>query len=653
MGIFEKIFGKKGDDASLDKKNEKREAASSAPVFKPFVIQTEDIPQTLQETSQKYHLSMTQLDFRIVNYETLVKMKKENEWIDVDKADWPRFNKPQYLLNPEFDIKQNYEIEIFRYEEAVWHKAFHMHLARNKNKTKVTGHIKAASKLFYIDGLKDHLIEMVEKKMVMAHILIGVWEGDYPEVLDDIAAKTRVRGEYFFEEEKIFDVAICPTAIPSRDDKLIFHYKKKGTKKSDKTRIDHSRRGFLYAVEKGEIVIEYIKPKEGTPGRNCQGEYLPVEKPKITNNMPNFKVSENIEVEEDEDRIVYKARRNGYIVYVDNRYDIKEEMEIDEVTFKKTGSIDAGPESEVKLHINEQNYMKDAVGTGVEVEAAEVNVKGSVGASSVIKAEDVHVGGQTHQTSLIEAVRATLNIHRGILKVSEYAKITRLEGGKAEGKNIEISQVIGGEIRAMKIKIDLLGSNSKIFAVSRIEIGKMTGENNRLVIDAAEIPIYRTEILSLEKKLEGLNREVEKEERTLEQKRSIKEKSKPAIEQLKKRVMADHKQGVQPKPAFVTKLKQFQHLIDAIYEQERAVSVLKEEIDRTIDELRKYQEMVAKAQIVIHGEWQPYTTVEFHLLAPQITLTYTPVPGSGHQIVYLEPIEDGESYKIATKELQQ
>ncbi|WP_456381523.1 flagellar assembly protein A [Hydrogenimonas sp.] len=645
MGLFDKVF-------RSEKEKSKKEEGSGSVEFTPVVLTTRDVPKTLQETALKYKIASQQLDIRLIGYKTFIKMdRKEEEWIEVESDDWEKFNKPEILLNPNFEVKQEYEIEVLKYREEPWMQDLMLHIASNREKNRIVCTIKSGSILKSVEDLNAKLKKLIHKKMVRARILIGLWDLEIERKLDALTAKAKVEGQYIVPEDYSFDVAVCFASRPAVDDELIYHYKKKEEERERGDRIDYSKRGFIQAVEKGEVIIEYIKPKEGTPGRNCLGEFVAVEEPKSLN-KPEFRTSDNIETEETESSILYRAKRGGYVVFKENTYDIKDEMELEEVSFKKTGSIDAGVETEVKLHINERDILKDAIGTGVEVEATEIKVEGNVGASAVVHAERVSIGGQTHQSSRIFADEAKVNVLRGYLKTGGVAEILRVEGGTVEAKEAKISQMIGGEVKAMHIEIGLLGANAKLYTVSGIVIEKMLGENNRLIVDASRIDVYHEEILSLEEKLETIEKKIEKVKERLDERKEIASKSESAVATLKQKILRDQKKGIKPKPAFIGKLKQFQKLKEQIHTLEEELGGLKTKRREIQERLLSYQEMVTRAKIVNRGEWKEYTTIEFHLLYPPIKLEFTPVPGEENQEVYLEKVDD-EQYEIAVKKVEE
>ena len=640
MGLFDVFKGSK---------NSKNKAKIDS--FVPYVIKTDNVSESIHKAAINYSISTAKLDFILLSYHTLVKMdKKDPEWTEIEQDDWNDFNQPKIILNPNVLIKQVYEVEIIKHKDVPWNRDLQLYIMTNKEKNKISAVLKAGSKLIETDDLFEKLKTNIHKQMIRAGMLIELWEVDYDNALNEICAKVRVNKQFIVPEDIKFDVAMCYPSIPSVDSQLILHYKHKDDNTDANDRVDYSKRGYVHAVEKDEIIIEYIKAKIGVPGRNCKGEFIPIKPPKDIG-KPDFNVSKNIKVIEDETRVVYKARRGGYVVFNNNTYDIREEMQINEVSFKKTGSIDAGVETEVKLHINEKDAIKDAVGTGLEVEAEEIKVEGNVGASSKVTGEKVYIGGQTHKTSEIYAKEAKINVHKGFLE-AETAEVTRLEGGKIEARHVKVQQAIGGEIKAMDIAINKIGANVKLYAISLITIEEMVGESNKIIIDATEIPIYNKEITELNEKIEKIEKKISKIEEELLKLNKIKEKSETAVKTLKQKIIQAKAKGLKPQTSFVVKMKQFQQLIEKLDEKNKEYFQLNDELKLLNTKLSTYQEMVLNAKIINKGVWKDYIEIEFHLLNPPQVVSYYPKAGERNQEIYLKKIDD-DFYEIATKKVEE
>ena len=640
MGFFKKMF-QKGDAKS------KKEATTP---FKPVVVKTTHVGKTLQNASEKFSLPLSRLDFHLIQTLTSVKMDENSEWTEVDPDDWPRIHTPEILLNPHFQIRQEHEIEIRLYQEEAWEKDLFLQVAADKQRSRIEAILRSGTVLYGVEGLKEKLIDLIRKKMLKAGMLIDLWENHLESGLDEATAKALVEGEVTLHEDLVLEAARCYAAVPAVDDALILRYKQKYANEDDQGRIDFSKRGFIQAVEEGEVIIEYVKPKPGRPGRNCMGEFIPVSEPKESH-RPDFSVSEHIAVEESEEKILYKARRGGYVVFENGVYDIRDEMEVEEVSFKTTGSIEAGIETDVKIRVHERDWMKDAIGTGVEVEAADVKVEGNVGASALVRAESIEIGGQTHQSSKIYAEEARVNVLRGYLEAKKSAHVTRLEGGEIVTARAEVSQMIGGEIRGLDVHVEVMGANCKIYAVRQIEIGKMQGENNKLIIDAAEIPAYHDEIARLEQKQEKLSQALERTKETWQERTALYEKSEPAIRTLKQKILEEKRRGIQPKSAYVIKIRQFQKLAEKVADLKEEISKIEAELEDVRKKLTSYQTSVLRAVVRNRGAWQEYTSVVFRLLTPPMELEYRPKAGAEGEEIYLEQIED-EGFEVAVRKIE-
>ncbi|RUM45912.1 MAG: hypothetical protein DSY46_01510 [Hydrogenimonas sp.] len=645
MGFFDKIF--------KSMKEPDKDTPEKRPVeFSAVSVTTENVPQALKDVARKYGVSVSMLDVRLTHLQTFIKLDKNDpEWRAITEDEWEEFNKPETLLNPDFQVKQSYDIDITQAKPEAWMKDLKLYLATNKERSRIICTIKAGSMILKTDALGKKLEALIENKMLRAGMLIRLFNIDYSKALDEITAKALVHKRYKFPEDVSFDVARCIASRPPIDDRLILHYKERDEQPKESDRIDYSKRGFIHAVEKGDLIIEYVKPQKGQPGRNCHGIFIPVNEPK-ERYRPDFRVSDKIEVEESDTHILYRAKRGGYIVFKNGFYDIEEQIEVSEVSFKKTGSIDAGVETEVKLRVRGRDALKDAIGVGVEVEATEVNVAGNVGASSIVKAEDVEIGGQTHQTSSIYAERAKVNVLRGLLKATETAHVKRLEGGFVEARKVIVEHVIGGIIKAFEVRVGTIASNAKILAANEIVINDMSGENNKLIINAARINAYRNEIHQLQEETRFLNGEIKKLEAKKAEYMRIRKESELAVATLKQKIVEDSKKGIQPKPAFITKIKQFQQLlenIDGLKEQIRDTKTKLREVEQ---KLLALQELTLHAKIVNHGKWGDYTTIEFHLLHPKRILEYHPKTGEKKQQVTLKKSDDGK-FEIVVKEVDE
>jgi|GEM_PF-5132203 len=84
---------------------------------------------------------------------------------------------------------------------------------------------------------------------------------------------------------------------------------------------------------------------------------MPVKDPRKSNET-NIVISPNITRKESETSIKYIANRGGYVNFEKGSYDIQEQMEINEISFRSTGSIDTNLDSNIKINIKEKDIFK-------------------------------------------------------------------------------------------------------------------------------------------------------------------------------------------------------------------------------------------------------------------------------------------------------
>ncbi len=68
-------------------------------------------------------------------------------------------------------------------------------------------------------------------------------------------------------------------------------------------------------------------------------------------------------------------------------------MEINEISFRSTGSVDANLDSNIRSNIKEKDILKDAIGAGMSVETTDLHVQGNVGSGAKIRAKIAFIGG--------------------------------------------------------------------------------------------------------------------------------------------------------------------------------------------------------------------------------------------------------------------
>ncbi|QOP45908.1 flagellar assembly protein A [Sulfurimonas paralvinellae] len=611
---------------------------------RPTVVRTQNVAKELFKIAKSYEMEAELLDFNLLDVQTYTRIydgSKETEWEEISTEESRNFNDEALLLNPHFQIKQTYEIEVFSKKPAKddHYRDLKLAVGANATKCKVYLSIAQGSKVEYIPHFEEDLLGMINTKKVRAGILVYMFDSMVEGVASQISARVRIAEKLEFEQSETHLIAEGYEPTATINDALILHYE--NTKElNDNERVDYASRGFIQSVQKGDLLIEYVKAKMGKPGRNCRGEYMEPKEPVIANE-PNFKVSDNIKVVEDEDSIKYYADENGYIAFEDNTYVIKKDVDVDAISFKTTGSIDSGVDSDVNITVKEADAIKDAIGSGMKVEVTEIEIDGNVGSNASVVAKKANIGGQTHKTARITADELEINVHKG----EAYGKnvhITRLEHGVVEGENVDVAQALGGVIRGQEVVIGICASHVKATATRKIEIKKMLGSENIFTIDPLLSRDVQNSVEDNEEKIKEIKLRLRELKKEIEKYTTLVKNGTPAFLEIKKRLLHYQKNKVKMPESFVKKYKQFQRMQERLKELKEEFTLKQEKLNLLTTRTASFQDNILDARIINHDKWIGYNEIKFKLVDPPMELVYKPLEGSDDKIFGLVELSDGD-----------
>jgi hypothetical protein len=598
-----------------------------------FEIETEDVSKAILDYAKKYALDPKMLDFKIVSVNTIAFNETDKSLAIFDTSR----NQPisaELFMDEHIKFYQKFSISICGVEEQP--VVLDMPLSADKLFTKVIATIKKESKLIYYPNLDRFIYEEINKKLARNKILVSVFEVALKKEID--ALVTKLKDGAKLDEDYKLTVAESNDYIPSEDDKITFYFEEK--KKLDSERPDFYNRGFIVGVEEGEILAEYKKPKEGRSGRDTRGRYIKVLEPKNTNE-PQFKVSENIRVEETPSITRFIAAKVGFVVYDGSTMDIQEELKIDKIDFRKTGSIIVDEDKDITLDISEADPVVDAIGSNMTARATEVIVRGSIADNSKVYAQKVQIKGLTHATSKVYAQNAEITTHRGYLEAKE-VNIERLEGGEIIADVVHVGHANSGKIVAKKVYITNLGSNCSITASSLVDITAILGSDNKFFFEAGATPSEKemfTKAVAKEAELSKMYADKHDEFRKTIR---LVEDNKESAMKIKKMIDEDIKKGFQPKEAFVFKYKQFTQMLTTAKALKVEYDELKEAFEEVSHEVATFEDKLLDARLVNHGIWRNFQTVIFLAHGGKKPCKFVPAEGSRAKEIGLFKLSDTE-----------
>ena len=616
--------------------------------IRPTVLRTENVAKELMRIAKSNDVHVGTLDFTLLEVQTLTRKndgKSETDFEEITLEDLHDIDENSFL-DEKFEIKQIYEVEVYSKEESDPYKNFHLAVGANATKCKIYLSIKAGSVVDYNPSFDKDLLKMITKAKIRAGILVYVFDEMMDSVISKISAHVRIEEHAEYTENTTILIAEGFEPTPTIDDNLLLHFEKK-EEVGENDKVDHAARGFIHNVYKDELLIEYVKPQKGKPGRDCRGHFLAPKEP-VVSHEPQFNVDDSINVVDTPERIEYRSKENGYISFEDNKYTIKTDVDVGEISFRTTGSIASGLDSDVSISVKETDSFKDAIGTGMHVEVSEINIEGNVGPKAVVSANKATIGGQTHKSSEVSAEELNINVHKGKAKGSNI-KVTRLEHGIINGEIVNVAQAIGGVINAKEITIGICSSYVKATASRRIVIEKLQGSENVFTIDpllqdaADEFHENEEQVIKLKADLKALDKE-------LEQYTQLVHKNTNAFNDVKKRLIHYKKNGVKMPESFVKQYRQFQKMSEHLTSLQADSKAKKDQLTLLTTRTASFQDNIFDARIINKDHWVGHNQLKVKLVDPPVEVSFNPPEGCPDKTFALVELDEGGYVIKAVKE---
>ena len=619
-----------------------KKTVTSQKKIRPTVLRVQNVAKELLALAKSYNVKVDTIDFNILEIQTYTRMsdeKKEAEWEEISQDEIYELDDATALLNPHFQIKQMYEVEFFSKKEGNPYENFRLAIGANATRCKVYLSIKEGSEVSFNPRFEKELEIMINKHKVRAGILINIFDEMLAEVISKLVAHVRIEETVKYANNETILIAESYEPTLTVNDSLILHYDKE-EETDEHHKMDYASRGFIKAVKKDEVLIEYKKAQAGKAGRNCRGEFM-APKEIEEEHTPTFSVDETIRVDDTQNSIEYIANENGYISLENDTYGIKTDVDMGEISFKTTGNITSGLDSDVNINVSEKDAVKDAIGMGMEVEVTEIEIDGNVGSNAKLSAMKASISGQTHKTAEVRADKLNINVHKG----SAFGKnihITRLEHGIVDGDIVDIAQALGGEIRAKEVTIEICASHVKATASKFIEITKMQGSENTFTIDpllkkTAQVGLHENadDIKNLEIEIRSIKKDIEKYTGLIKS-------GTASFNDIKKRLIHYKKNGIKMPDSFVKKYKQFQKMQAHLKSLEGTFEYKKSELEIARSKTAVFQDDIMDARIINRDRWVGYNELIFKMIEPPLDISYKPKEGSSGKVFGLVEVHEGE-----------
>ncbi len=595
---------------------------------KGIQLTTSSVSQTIERFCQEKNISPHKIDFNFLGAKTEIFSTAEDDKpkvisLPIDPLIW---------LDKQISIRQTYEI-FLHFSNPDEPMVLSLGFGGNKTLTSVVAFIKPASKIPITDDIEAKLETELNKRKLKMGLLIGIYDEGMKRDIASFCSQLKKDGK-ITREHKI-ELFHAPEFVQSRDDSLEFVFQRHSGEEA---------KAGVFSTKAGSDLIVYEKARIGTAARDAKGRLLEPNEARETKKI-DFKVGDGVETIDTDGETIYRAKKTGFVVFANGEIDVKEEMALQEVNLR-TGSIDAGMDSDSKLEITDDSPESEAIGDNMSVRAAVVKVQGSVGANATVVAKEVSIGGQTHKTSKITATKAHIKNHKGYIEADE-VEIDTLEGGEVVAKKATIGVAIGAKIKADECHIKTLGSNNIVNATRLIEIATPQGGENRLSIEAAANAADMKALNELEAKISHLQKDVEERGEVVAHEKEAAMAQSKTVEEIKAKIEEERKKNSPLANVLLAKLRHFGDNVEKLKQEEAKLAEEREELKTLLGEADLLQYKVLDAKVLALSPWQGYNTVSFKLIFPPREFSYKVMEGSGVKEIILRKISDVD-YEVFT-----
>lgn len=449
-------------------------------MIKPVNIRTNNVAKEISRVATQNSVNPNSLYIQLSSVETFIKDTDSN-LIEIKYEDFDKYTDEKTLRDASIVFEQEYDIYISSKYQGYPFTQMRTEIEFEDNDTIVNLIIKKGSILKYYDDLYTDFLNYIVEQQLRSNVIIQLFDKNYQAYIKGFVDILKKIKTIVFKEDKKILLSQGLKEEESIQAEVYMTIEAKQEEEDEHTKVDHSDRGFLLSCIKGEELFEFSKPKQGKNGRNCRGEIIEVESVNL-DAKPEFHIDDNIEVVDSFENIKYLATKGGYLLKDGDHYDVSNSIEVDEISFKTTGTIDTDLDTEISIHIVKKNPLEDAIEKGMQVKVQNLTIDGSIGPHTMIEARNVSISGQTHADSSIQCVNATLGIHKGKI-TARTVEIETLQGGEVIADSVIVKNSLNGKIKAKTIDIVILGTHVTLEASEYIQIQRIRGDENKFIFN--------------------------------------------------------------------------------------------------------------------------------------------------------------------------
>ena len=447
-------------------------------------IITTNVGEELETYAKKNGVFSSKLYLQIKSITTYIK-DNDSDFIEIANNNLDEYKEEEILRNELVEFKQEYSIFIKNKDENYPFNKVLCEVCLEENDTLAYLLIKKGTRLEYYSQLYEDFSNCIIDQMLRSNIMIYLFDTDYKESIKELVDVIKQIKVLTFKDDKkiLISKGLGEVKAIKADVAMIIEDKENTNIENSEEKIDYADRGFLLNCIEGEELFEFIKPKQGKHGRACTGNIIEEEVISLEA-KPMFTVDDNIEIQDSFENIKYLANKSGYLVKKGNQYEVSNNVDIGEISFKTTGTINSDLDTEISINVVKDDPLEDAIEKGMHVKVQNLYITGSIGPSTLVETRTVSISGQTHKDSLIKCMNADIGIHKGKI-TGRTVEVKTLDGGEIIADVAIVKNAMSGKIRAKTIEIEILGSRVTMEASQEIQIQKVKGEENKFIFESS------------------------------------------------------------------------------------------------------------------------------------------------------------------------
>lgn len=491
------------------------------------------------------------------------------------------------LKDEQGNIYKNYNVKFFvKEKQSPLSKIFSIGFDKTDNPKKAYIVVDMDKVKDDIEVDEDEIINEIKKLLALNKVVFGIKDNMLYAIAKEIKKRLSLKCKSF----RIL-IAEGKQPVKGKNSELIYHfdrYKAAGTVLKNGT-IDYRKKNFLIPVNKGTVLVEFLKPTKGKTGYSVFGKVETQDVGVVIDDIDEIKYdTESIERVEEDGKIKLISLKDGVIICQNDVYEVNDSVSLDKVDMKTTGNLDS--DSSVDLEIGRgSDGVEDTIAAGMKVKGKKVVVNGDVGPKAVIEADEVDIKGSVHQSAFIKAKKAKIAICRGTVEadeveidLAEYAHIT----SKVQAV---VNKAVSAKIYSPKIEIkDTMMSSNIVTSSESLNINDIEGSNNTIAVKPLSLPWIQEEYKELNVKLKYSKVLLKNQQKKYDAALMLFEKEKSKYEKIVETINALKKEKKTVPQALVAAIKKFKDLSDSLkHEKEKYKEIQSQfsEVEKNIDKL--------------------------------------------------------------------